>query len=91
MEENEVQEVREDVQDGMTEEESHRFDEFEDIRDRLESIVSMIADVSAKVSEGFASVGAIAVESGAVVSSDVEDEEDEDEGFVGIDDLDLSI
>ena len=89
--EGEADEVAEDeIEETVNDDAEHRFAEFEDLRNRLDSIEKAIA-------AGFESLRAMMLEGGAVIREDSasdgfakEDDRDEIE-YVPIDDLDLNL
>lgn len=83
-------EVVEDA--GMSGEEAHRFEEFEELRSMLSEIREMVEGLKSDIADLAQQRAAVLVESGAVVTDDGEtvniDDDDYDRAF---NELDLSI
>lgn len=99
MDENEVlkdeltpAEAEEVTETDMSSEEAHRFEEFEELRTMLSSVMEELQGLRADVVRMSQNAAAIAVESGAVVEDDGETADiDENDYEDANGDLDLSI
>lgn len=83
-------------EEPMTEGEEHRYSEFEDLRDRIESLSESVSSLASMVEQGFLDMKDIVIDSGGVVSEAIVDELPECEGdssgdYIPLEDMDLSI
>lgn len=81
-------EVRVQEEDGATADEAHRVGEFDDLRDRIQSLSQVAENILNGVSALREAVGAMVVDGGATVREGVDVDGDGDTDIV-VDDVDL--
>lgn len=76
---------------GMSGEEVHRYEEFEELRSLIGDVLAAIGELKSSVVELSQNRAAVAVESGAVIVDDGETADIDEEDYDYNDEMDLSI